>query len=83
MQTAPEQNLYRKLSEFEINLASEDVTICKSDIPYVVFERMLNVTEIELPDRAELGDYVIKVLIKTDKNAEKWNLQSLCPLRVE
>lgn len=79
----PEQKLYRELSEFEINLASEDVTICKSNIRYVVFERMLNITEIELPDRAELGAYVINALIKTDKNIKKWNLQSLCPLRVE
>lgn len=52
-------------------------------VPYVVYNTILNVKKFRLPDDGGLGNYVVKVYLKTNTKEEKWNLQSLYPLRVE
>ena len=79
----PEHQVSTTLTTFEIDLSSEDIVSQKACVPYVMFDKILNVKRIKLPDTGELGNYVIKVRVKAKEDADKWNLQSIYPLRIE
>lgn len=78
-----ERQLTTTLTTFEIDLSSDDIIFQRACVPYVLYDKILNVKRIKLPDTGELGNYVIKVRVKVDAEAEKWNLQSIYPLRIE
>ena len=79
----PEHQLSTTLATFEIDLSSKDIVSQKACVPYVMFDKILNVKRLGLPDTNELGSYVIKVRVKAKEDSDKWNLQSIYPLRVE
>lgn len=79
----PEHQVNTTLTTFEIDLSSDDIISQKACVPYVMFDKILNVKRIKLPDTGELGNYVIKVRVKAKEDADKWNLQSIYPLRIE
>lgn len=79
----PKKQTNSTLTTFEIDLSSNDIISQKACVSYIMFDKILKVKKLKLPDSNELGNYVIKVRLKTKENADKWNLQSLYPLRVE
>ena len=78
-----EHRFEASLTTFDIDLASEDIITQQACVPYVMYEKILKVKRLQLPENHELGNYVIKVRVKIKEDAEKWNLQSIYPLRIE
>ncbi len=76
------KQLYNNLIQFDIDLSENKNLIAKACVPYVQYERILKVNKLILPESSGLGNYVIKVLVKT-KESSRWNVQTMIPLRVE
>lgn len=70
------------LSEFVIDLSDPNLYISHACVDYVTFRKIFSVTQINLDKRAGLGEYVLKILVRTDEN-DMWNVQSYIPLRIE
>ena len=70
------------LAEFLIDLNDPDLYISHACVDYVTLRKVFSVSQITLDNTAGLGEYVLKILIKTDEN-DIWNVQSYIPLRIE
>jgi len=77
-----EKQLYSDITEFELNLNDENMYISHACVDYVTIRRIFSISQITLDARAGLGEYVFKVLVKTNPE-DNWNVQSYIPLRIE
>lgn len=70
------------LAEFVIDLNDSDLYISHACVDYVTLRKVFSVSQIILDNTLGLGEYVLKILVKTDEN-DMWNVQSYIPLRIE
>ena len=77
-----EKQLYSDITEFELNLNDENMYISHACVDYVTIRRIFSISQITLDARAGLGEYVFKVLVKTNPE-DNWNVQSYIPFRIE
>lgn len=77
-----EKQLSVDLAEFVIDLNDPDLYISHACVDYVTLRKSFSVSQITLDNTLGLGEYVLKILIKTNEN-DMWNVQSYIPLRIE
>lgn len=70
------------LTEFTIDLNDPNLYVSHACVDYVTLRKVFSVSQISLDASLGLGEYVLKILVKNDKN-DMWNVQSYVPLRIE
>lgn len=70
------------LGESVVDIGSDDIHVLHACVNYVSLRQIFKVDKNNLSDEVGFGNFVLKILVKTDEN-EKWNVQSLTPLRIE
>ena len=78
----PSKQYFTDLTETNVDLGSDDIHISHACVDYVSLRQLLKVKRINLEDKIGLGNFVLKILIKTEEE-EQWTVQSLTPLRIE
>ena len=77
-----EKQLSVDLAEFVIDLNDPDLYISHACVDYVTLRKAFSVSQITLDSTLGLGEYVLKILVKTNEE-DMWNVQSYVPLRIE
>ena len=80
--TEPEQQKSLDLTDFIIDPNSNEIKVQKACVDYIICRKIFTVSRITIPNYLNLGEYVLKILAKTNKETT-YNVQSYIPLRIE